>query len=140
MTAYEMRISDWSSDVCSSDLTEALIRRLSLYRLRRKIEIVRDDSLAVHWSSNAANKPADPRLPELGHRWLAPADAASADHAAAWRAHRLGLGVTEGIAELGSDQTLWLEANAEELNGVDFRKGCYVGQENTARKIGRAHV
>src|SRR3546814_2580734 len=76
--------------------------------------------MAVHWSSNAANKPADPRLPELGHRGLAPADAASADHAAAWRAHRLGLGVTEGIAELGSDQTLWLEANAEELNGVDF--------------------
>src|SRR3546814_13408763 len=109
-----MRISDWSSDVCSSDL-----------------------SLAVHWSSNAANKPADPRLPELGHRWLAPADAASADHAAAWRAHRLGLGVTEGIAELGSDQTLWLEANAEALNGVDFRKGRYVGPENTAQ-IGRA--
>src|SRR3546814_6928766 len=57
---------------------------------------------------------SDPRLPELGHRWLAPADAASADHAAAWRAHRLGLGVTEGIAELGSDQTLWLEANRSE--------------------------
>src|SRR3546814_6376453 len=81
-----------------------------------------------------------PRLPELGHRWLAPADAASADHAAAWRAHRLGLGVTEGIAELGSDQTLWLEANAEELNGVDFRKGCYVGQENTARMHYRSKV
>src|SRR3546814_14489845 len=89
---------------------------------------------------SAANKPADPRLPELGHRWLAPADAASADHAAAWRAHRLGLGVTEGIAELGSDQTLWLEANAEELNGVDFRKGCYVGQENTARMHYRSKV
>src|SRR3546814_11873537 len=74
------------------------------------------------------------------HRWLAPADAASADHAAAWRAHRLGLGVTEGIAELGSDQTLWLEANAEELNGVDFRKGCYVGQENTARMHYRSKV
>src|SRR3546814_10149889 len=50
------------------------------------------------------------------------------------------MGVTEGKAELGSDQTLWLEANAEELNGVDFRKGCYVGQENTARMHYRSKV
>ncbi len=41
--------------------------------------------------------------------------------------------MTEGVQEIGSDKTLWLEANAQELNGVDFKKGCYVGQENTAR-------
>jgi folate-binding protein YgfZ len=48
--------------------------------------------------------------------------------------------VTEGRAELGSDKTLWLEANAAELNGVSFTKGCYVGQENTARMHHRSKV
>ena len=57
-----------------------------------------------------------------------------------WRAHRLALGVPEGAAELGEDRTLWLETNAQELNGVDYAKGCYVGQENTARMHYRGKV
>jgi folate-binding protein YgfZ len=117
---------------CEAEAAADLIKRLSIYRLRRPIEIARDETLAVHWSSDATNRPADPRLAALGHRWLAPADD-EGDACAVWRAHRLSLGVTEGIAELGSDKTLWLECNAGELNGVDFKKGCYVGQENTAR-------
>ena len=52
----------------------------------------------------------------------------------------VALGVTEGAAELGQDKILWLEANAAELNGVSFTKGCYVGQENTARMHYRAKV
>ena len=116
---------------CEAREADALVRRLSLYRLRRKVEIARDSTLAVHWSPNAPGRASDPRLPELGHRWLAAAT--EGDASAAFRAHRLSLGVTEGVAELGSDRILWLEANAHELNGVDFRKGCYVGQENTAR-------
>ncbi len=53
--------------------------------------------------------------------------------------------MTEGRNELGYDKILWLEANAGELNGVSFSKGCYVGQENTARmnwrqKVGRRLV
>ena len=54
--------------------------------------------------------------------------------------HRLSLGVTEGRAELGDGTTLWLECNAAELNGVSFTKGCYVGQENTARMNWRQKV
>ena len=114
---------------CEADAADDLARRLTLYRLRRPITIECDETLAVHWSPNANDRPADPRLPALGHRWLAPAGEA----ATGWHAHRLSLGVTEGAAELGSDKTLWLECNAEQLNGVDFEKGCYVGQENTAR-------
>jgi hypothetical protein len=55
-----------------------------------------------------------------------------------WLKHRLGLGVTEGRAELGD--ILWLECNAVELNGVSFSKGCFVGQENTARMNWRQKV
>src|SRR3546814_3925305 len=62
-------------------------------------------------------------------RWIAPADG----EAAGYDERRIALGVPEGAAELGVDKTLWLEANAVELNGVSFSKGCYVGQENTAR-------
>ncbi len=63
-------------------------------------------------------------------RWVALAGPRRADAAVAqgWTAHRLGLGVTEGVGELGSAETLWLECNARELNGVSFTKGCYVGQ------------
>ncbi|MBB5686858.1 YgfZ/GcvT domain-containing protein [Sphingobium boeckii] len=113
---------------CEADQAEAIVRRLSMYRLRRKIVIARDQTLAVHWAQEG-DGPLDPRLPELGHRWIAPAAAP----AHGWKAHRLSLGVTEGVTELGSDKTLWLECNAGELNGVSFTKGCYVGQENTAR-------
>jgi folate-binding protein YgfZ len=48
--------------------------------------------------------------------------------------------VAEGVAELGAGETLWLEANARELRGVSFAKGCYVGQENTARMHHRDKV
>lgn len=114
---------------------EALARRLAMYRLRRAITIDPVD-LAVHWSPNGDRGTPDPRLAALGRRWLAPAAAA----AAGWRAHRLSLGVTEGAAELGHGETLWLECNARELGGVSFTKGCYVGQENTARMHHRAKV
>lgn len=116
---------------CEAAQADALARRLTLYRLRRKVTIARDESLAVHWSPEAPDQPHDPRLPALGHRWLAAPG--EGDAAAAFRAHRLSLGVFEGAEELGQDQTLWLETNAEELAGVDYDKGCYVGQENTAR-------
>ena len=123
---------------CESSAADTLVRRLSLYRLRRPVTITRDESLAVHWALEAQDKPADPRLPALGFRWIAPPG--DGDASAAWHAHRHALGVLEGAAELGSDQTLWLEANARELNGVDFAKGCYVGQENTARMHYRSKV
>lgn len=115
---------------------DALARRLTLYRLRRAITITVDDTLAVHWSATGDQGVADPRLAALGRRWLG----APSDPAEGWRAHRLQLGVTEGEAELGAGETLWLECNARELNGVSFTKGCYVGQENTARMHHRAKV
>jgi folate-binding protein YgfZ len=151
---------------CEAAQADALARRLTLYRLRRAIKIAGEKQLAVHWtppfglslskpspsSSNAGEAKkalrqaqgereilppaADPRTSELGQRWLAPATGA----AEGWLEHRLALGVTEGVAELGSDKTLWLECNAAELNGVSFSKGCYVGQENTARMNWRQKV
>ncbi|QIK95163.1 folate-binding protein YgfZ [Sphingomonas sp. HDW15A] len=119
---------------CEAQAAEDLAKRLTIYRLRRPIRIERDTALAVHWSANGESETTDPRLAELGRRWLAPADAP----AAGWREQRLRLGVCEGRAELGD--LLWLECNAAELNGVSFSKGCFVGQENTARMNWRQKV
>jgi len=124
---------------CERDAAEALAKRLTLYRLRRVITIAPEPDLAVHCAPEGDLGVVDPRLPELGQRWLAPADEGEGADAA-WRAHRLALGVTEGRAELGDGTTLWLECNAAELNGVSFTKGCYVGQENTARMNWRQKV
>jgi len=121
---------------CEAEQADALARRLTLYRLRRPIRIGRDEGLAVHWSPAGEQGLPDPRLPELGRRWIGlPGEAA-----AGWLEHRLRLGVAEGAAELGQDKILWLECNAAELNGVSFAKGCYVGQENTARMNWRQKV
>lgn len=126
---------------CERDAAGDLAKRLTMYRLRRPIAIDREPLLCVHWAPDGPG-PSDPRLPALGCRWLA---RENSDGGEAWLRHRLSLGVTEGRAELGTDKTLWLECNAEELNGVSFTKGCYVGQENTARmhykaKVGRRLV
>jgi hypothetical protein len=121
---------------CEREAAGDLARRLTLYRLRRKIAIEREPVLCVHWAPEGPG-PCDPRLAELGRRWLAPENGAGGE---GWIARRLSLGVTEGQAELGSDKTLWLECNAAELNGVSFTKGCYVGQENTARMNYRSKV
>jgi folate-binding protein YgfZ len=120
---------------CEATQAEALARRLGMYRLRRAITIARDETLGVHWSGDGEG---DPRLPALGRRWLGRPDGEPADDA--YRAHRLRLGVSEGVAEFGQDKTLWLETNAIELHGVSFTKGCYVGQENTARMNWRQKV
>ncbi len=141
---------------CEAAAADGLVKRLSMYRLRRAITIARDETLAVHWSIEGDVGVPDPRLEALGRRWLdfsSPAQAGAQSGEAAmalrasgllpsqenkWRAHRLKLGVCEGRAELGD--LLWLECNADELNGVSFTKGCFVGQENTARMNWRSKV
>ncbi len=119
---------------CEAAAADDLVKRLSIYRLRRKIDFGRDDSVAVHWSREGDDGVPDPRLANLGRRWLGPPSEA----ASGWLEHRLRLGVCEGRAELGD--ILWLECNAAELNGVSFSKGCYVGQENTARMNWRSKI
>jgi folate-binding protein YgfZ len=119
---------------CEAAAADDLAKRLMIYRLRRPITIARDDAVAVHWSKAGSQGVADPRLAALGHRWLAPAG----ETASGWLEHRLRLGVCEGRAELGD--LLWLECNAAELNGVSFTKGCFVGQENTARMNWRQKI
>jgi folate-binding protein YgfZ len=121
---------------CEAEQADALVKRLTMYRLRKPITIARDPALAVHWSLSGGQGVPDPRDLELGQRWIGP----PSEPATGWLAHRLSLAIIEGVAELGSDKTLWLECNAREQHGVSFTKGCYVGQENTARMHHRDKV
>jgi tRNA-modifying protein YgfZ len=121
---------------CEASQADMLVRRLSMYRLRRPIVIARDAGLAVHWAADGDAGDADPRDSELGRRWIAPPSLP----AHGYHARRLSLGLVEGVGELGQDKILWLETRAREQNGVSFTKGCYVGQENTARMHHRDKV
>ena len=140
----------------------ALAKRLAMYRLRADVEIETDDKLAVHVGfgpgaaaalglaeTAGAARPLDGgvvfvdcRDPAAGVRVLAPADVAAATlEAAGLRAsgpedydrHRLALALPDGSRDLEVERSTLLEGDFERLNGVDFHKGCYVGQEVTAR-------
>lgn len=116
----------------------ALTRRLTMFKLRKQVTITPESSLGVWavWDDHEATP--DPRLAALGGRFIAPAGSDQANATLDdYHARRVALGVPEGdeLTDL-----LWLETNAEELNGVSYTKGCYVGQENTARMHHRSKV
>jgi hypothetical protein len=122
----------------AADRAEALAKRLTMYKLRRAVTVEATDlSVFAAWDG-PADAPFDPRLPGLGRRWVAESGATTAT-LADWHAHRIATGVADS-ADFEIEGTMWLEGNATELNGVSFTKGCYVGQENTARMQHRGKV
>jgi folate-binding protein YgfZ len=129
---------------CEASAREALIQRLAIYRLRAKVTIAADDTaVAALWNADAAPNGwlADPRLPALGWRGYGaapPSDATVTDEAA-YERHRLGLGAP-GSADFGSDTAYPIEADFDLLNGIDFKKGCFVGQETTSRMKRRGTI
>lgn len=123
-----------------------LAQRLGFYRLRAQVEIAEDPSFAVAASWGAPPKlpegaiaHADPRLPALGLRVLFPAneDARNLGCALAsedeYHAHRIALGVPEGGRDYAFGDAFPHEAMFDQLAGVDFNKGCFVGQEVVSR-------
>jgi hypothetical protein len=124
---------------------DALIQRLLMYRLRAKVDIGTDDSgvaaLFPGRSETLDGWVADPRLPELGLRGYGaqpPPDAEVAGEAA-YEAYRLLHGVP-GPADWGVEKTYPIEANFDLLGGIDFKKGCFVGQETTSRMKRRGQI
>jgi folate-binding protein YgfZ len=121
-----------------------LAKRLGFYKLRAKVAVEDlSDSLSIvaGWDAPRPDDEAglvveDPRLPALGWRAIvASQDAAefSADPAEAYHANRIGLGVPEGGRDFLFGDAFPHEALMDQLNGVDFDKGCYVGQEVVSR-------
>ena len=113
----------------------ALVQRLTMYRLRAAVEIATLEE-PVFVVDGAVEGQADPRHSALGSRIYGKAPdgfAPDEDFAAAYDARLVALGVPLTERELLADESYILEAGFDRLSGVDFRKGCYVGQEVTAR-------
>jgi tRNA-modifying protein YgfZ len=134
---------------CPKVLAQALADKLGFYRLRAKVAVENlSDSLGVlaAWDGESTLKPdlafIDPRNAELGLRVLLPAEMAqkAADllgarvvDPSAYEAHRVALGVPRGGPDFIYGDAFPHEANMDRLSGVDFDKGCYVGQEVVSR-------
>ncbi len=154
---------------CEAAARDALIKRLTLYRLRAKVIVAAEDGFAVSaafgdGAAAACGLPnregaarafgggiafVDPRTAEIGARLVLPAgaDAAALVEAgfsegefAAYDAARIRLGLPDGSRDFIADRLLLLEGDADRFNGVDFQKGCYVGQEVTTRMKRRGLV
>lgn len=114
-----------------ASLGDMLAQRLKMYKLRAKVEVSPSD---LHLHRGTGDVPpdgyVDPRTPHMG--WRAYRDTVQTDDQTDWDALRVAHLVPETGIELTPD-TFILEAGFDRLNGVDFRKGCYVGQEVTAR-------
>ncbi|MEQ8370485.1 MAG: folate-binding protein [Alphaproteobacteria bacterium] len=149
--------------------TDDLVQRLSRYRLRARCQITGlPDAwqvLALWGEESATTLPLasepgalveahgglvwrDPRHPVMGLRALVPTGATDSltaagfvtAPAAAWDAHRIALGVPDGSRDLEAERSLPMESGFDGLNGISWTKGCYVGQELTARMHYRALV
>jgi folate-binding protein YgfZ len=120
---------------------DAIVMRLTMYKLRAKVELAASD-LKVFAQFPAGESDAgafeDPRLPALGTR-IYTADQAVTATEDDYEAHRLALGVP-APADWGTDKTYPIEADFDLLNGIDFKKGCFVGQETTSRMKRRGTI
>ena len=119
----------------AQDRAAALAQRLTMYRLRAAVEIAPLEGAVFVVEADVAGQ-VDPRDARLGSRIYGEMPEGyedGADHAAAYDARLVALGVPTTGRELLADESYILEAGFERLSGVDFRKGCYVGQEVTAR-------
>ncbi len=126
---------------CERGQAEFLVRHLGRYRLRSAVTVSdHSESLAVYaaWGGAPALPDGviaapDPRLPEAGWRILSDTPVATNAGPEDWDRHRLRLGLPDGSRDMEAERTVLLEAGFDELGGVSWSKGCYMGQELTAR-------
>ena len=128
---------------CERSQIPMLAPKLSRFRLRAKVTVLAREELrvGVAWGSGAWGGAAppgdvvapDPRLPGAGWRLLSRTPLATNATPEDWDRHRLALALPDGTRDLEVDKTALLEAGFDELHGVSWTKGCYLGQELTAR-------
>jgi folate-binding protein YgfZ len=129
---------------CAAIQAADLAKRLSFYKLRAKVTISNesaDHCVLAYWGGEPENAPggivyADPRSAELGHREILPrakAVAIGEANLSDYEALRISLGVPKGGVDFVHGDAFPHEANMDLLHGVDFEKGCYVGQEVVSR-------
>lgn len=124
----------------AADRRDALIQRLSMYKMRAAVTVEADQRpVFVGWNGAVEGFAIDPREPALGGRRYG---GEVETHATEddWQAHRLAVGVPDPTADAPADKTYPIEANFDLLNGIDFQKGCFIGQETTSRMKRRGTI
>ena len=129
-----------------ADLLAFLINRLNLYKLRAKVELSDLSgqlSVLALWGGDVskaglAGAFADPRAPAFGWRWIGPSEAVASyprgeENSSAYEARRIAFALPMGGVDFAYGEAFPHEANMDRLHGLDFQKGCYVGQEVVAR-------
>lgn len=134
---------------CDKEVVSNLVKHLKLYRVRRKVDISVSEEHDL-WCLKSTSLPSesssikvyeDPRLKEIGNRVISKKDSdlrkslkdVSDGTEDDYISHRYQLGVGEGIVDILPEKSFPMEANCDYMNGVSFQKGCYIGQELTAR-------
>jgi hypothetical protein len=128
------------------DRAEDLARRLKMYKLRANVQIECEKRNAVF--AITGEKPdkswPDPRHPDMGHRSFTKPELLPEQSFEIWDEHRIRLTIPDGSRDLIPEKSTMDEARMDTLNGVDYDKGCYVGQELTARMhyrgLGKKHL
>jgi folate-binding protein YgfZ len=157
---HDFFIIYWQGTVwidCDTSRIDDLRKRLTLYRLRSKVDIAAapDMTIAAAWGEGTLATAVDvcvfrdPRHPALGQRMIGrqaaleaymKTNGTTASDVEAYESMRISFGMPDGVQDMVFDKSLLLEFGFEALHGVDFKKGCYVGQEVTARSKYRGQV
>ncbi len=119
---------------CSAATAPALLKRLALYKLRAKVSLEIDETLCVRTDANELKDGlayADPRHAEMGWRAIVRDGDAAAD--GAYDRRRIALGVPEANKDFAGDEIFLTDANYDALDGVSYKKGCFIGQEVSSR-------
>lgn len=121
---------------CDAESADALLKRLSLYKLRAKVTIEKAEDLNVYASAhqpegNNETGFADPRHSNLGWRLIGAHTETTTSQA--YHERRIAAGIPELGSDFGAEEMFLLDVNYDVFNGVDYKKGCFVGQEVTSR-------
>ena len=131
-------------DCEGSTRAQDLFKRLNQYKLRKSVDLKLEESRPVYAVFGKSLGWKDPRHSEMGERCFAQPEGLSELPFSAWDERRIRLCIPDGSRDMTPEQSTLDEAHIERLNGVSYDKGCYVGQELTARMhyrgLGKKHL
>lgn len=140
---YDLFLYDWQGGVLleyykpkEADIT----KKLTIYRLRSKVTFtpINDHFVVAAW--DGASGTPDPRDARMGARFITKEKPLNTVSAEEYHKRRIGFTIPEMPIDLVSEESFPLPCNLEEINAIDYKKGCYVGQEVTARSKYRGNI
>ena len=140
---YDLFLYDWQGGILLEYYTpkEAdIIKKLTMYRLRSKVTFTPLNDYVVVAAWDGANGTPDPRDARMGARYVTKEMLINTASAEEYHKRRIGLTIPEMPIDLVSEESFPLPCNLEEINAIDYKKGCYVGQEVTARSKYRGNI